>query len=202
MKTFSIKNAVSFGFETVKKNFFFFLGVIAIVFAVSAVNSSLQENLVDQWFLYTLVSIVFWIIAEIVGMGVIRINLSFVDGKKPKFSDLFILNWRQLLNYILGSFLVGLTVLGGMILLIVPGIIFALKLQYTTYLIVDKNIGPIEAYKKSWQMTKGQVWHLFLLALTFIGINLVGLLLLVVGLLFSAPLSMVAATSVYRKLSS
>lgn len=202
MKKFSIKEAFGFGFNIAKRNIFFYLGIFVITILISSINSSLQKNLVDQYFLYFVVSLVFWVISEFIGMGILRVNLSFVDGKKPKFMDIFILNGRNLLNYLLGSILVGVIIVIGFILLIVPGIIFALKLQYVTYLIVDKKLGPIEAIKKSWSMTKGHVWHLFVLLLAIIGVNILGTLALVVGLIITVPLSMVATAFVYRKLSA
>jgi uncharacterized membrane protein len=95
-----------------------------------------------------------------------------------------------------------LIVIGGFILLIIPGIFFALRLQFTCYLIVDKNLGPVEAVKTSWKITKGNAWNLFFLGILLGLINILGLLCLIVGLFVTVPLTMLATTFVYRKLLS
>jgi hypothetical protein len=84
--------------------------------------------------------------------------------------------WRMLLL----NLLVIVSVVGGMVLLIVPGIIIALRLSQATYYLVDQDLGVREAYKASWNATKGhlgKLWGLigvgFLMllpAITIIGI--------------------------------
>jgi uncharacterized membrane protein len=56
--------------------------------------------------------------------------------------------------------------------------------------------------KESWRITNGNKWQLFLFGLVLIGLNLVGLLALVVGLLVTAPITWLAATHAYRTLAS
>jgi uncharacterized membrane protein len=100
----------------------------------------------------------------------------------------------------LASLLYGLIVLGGFILLIVPGIIWCLKFSQYKYFIVEKNAGPVEALKLSAQATDGAKWKLFSFGFVCLGINLLGLICLGVGVLFTAPLTMVAMAFIYRKL--
>ncbi len=200
MKDFSIKEAVGFGFKIAKKNILFFLGIFVITILVSGINGSLQNGLEEQVILAFLVSMIFWVISEIIGMGILRINLKFVDGKKPGYKDLFVLNWEAIFNYIITVILVGLITFVGFILLIIPGIYLAIRLQYAGYLVVDKNLSPIKAIKNSWSMTKGHAWHLFVLGLALLGINILGILVIVIGLLITVPLSMVATAFVFRKL--
>ncbi len=202
MEKFSIKEAVRFGFKIAIKNVLFFLGIFVITIFISGISGSLQNSLEEQALLAFIVSFIFWVISEIIGMGILRINLKFVDKKKPGYKDLFVLNWKAIFNYIASVVLVGLIVLIGFILLIIPGIYLALRLQYAGFLVVDKNLTAIKAIKKSWAITKNHAWHLFVLVLALIGINIVGLLVLVIGLLVTVPLSMVATAFVFRKLSS
>lgn len=75
-----------------------------------------------------------------------------------------------------------------------------IKLQFYSYFIVDKNAGPIEALKKSWAITRGVKWDLFLFGLLLGLITLAGLLALVVGLFVAIPVGLLANTYVYRKL--
>ena len=77
------------------------------------------------------------------------------------------------------SILVGLTVLGGFILLIVPGIIWALATSVATPLFVSQpGVGVSGAVSKSFELTRGHRWEL-------LAVFLVGFLMLV---LFSGAL--------------
>jgi uncharacterized membrane protein len=202
MKQFSINEVVKFGYNIAKKNILFFLGVFVISILISGVNSAFQNNLKEQALIAFLISFVFWVLSEILSMGILRVNLKFVGGEQPKYKDLFVFNWGAIFNYILAAILSGIIIAVGFVLVIIPGIIFAIRLQYVGYLVVDKNLGAIEAIKKSWAMTKGHSWHLFVLGLALFGINILGLIALVVGLLVTVPLSMIATATVYRKLSA
>jgi uncharacterized membrane protein len=128
----------------------------------------------------------------------IHISLKFLDNEKPKYRDL--VYYKPIVNYFLASIAQGLIVLVGFILLIIPGIFFAIRLQYTCYLVIDKNLGPIEAIKTSWRITKQNAWNLFFFEIILALINILGVLLLLVGLFITVPLGMLANTFVYRKL--
>jgi uncharacterized membrane protein len=87
-------------------------------------------------------------------------------------------------------------------LLIIPGIILSIRLGFFDYLIVDKDSKIIESLKRSWEITKGNVWNLFLLYILLGLINILGVFILIVGLFWSIPTTTIAKTFVYRKLSS
>jgi uncharacterized membrane protein len=67
--------------------------------------------------------------------------------------------------------------------------------------VIDRDLGPIKAMKESKGITRGNKWPLlgFLLLLTLI--NLLGLIVLVVGLLVSIPISWLALVHAYRTLA-
>jgi uncharacterized membrane protein len=98
------------------------------------------------------------------------------------------------------SILLGLTVAAGLILLIVPGIIFALMFMFTTFIVIDREFGPIDSMKESRRLTYGHKWKLLGLSLLLVLINLLGLAVLVVGLLVSIPVSSLAFAHAYRVL--
>ncbi|MFH1233046.1 MAG: DUF975 family protein [Patescibacteria group bacterium] len=197
---FSKKEAIKFGWEITKNNLVFFIGLLIVAGLISTIPSIISEAIKTNSFaLYIVINIVSQILGLIIGMGLIRITLKFCDNKKGEFSDLFSC-FPLFFKYLLGSILYGLIVLGGMILLIVPGIIWAIEFQFFGYFIVDKGLGPIEALKKSSAITKNTKWDLFLFSLLLIGINLLGILCLGVGLFAAIPTIMVATAFVYRKL--
>lgn len=109
------------------------------------------------------------------------------------------LHYSRFLSFFIATFLAGLAAFLGLLLLIIPGIVVGIRLQFAGYFVAEGE-GPINALKKSWALTQGSVWNLFLLNLLLGLINLLGLLVLVVGLLVTYPLSLVAQAHVFRKL--
>lgn len=197
---FSKKEAINFGFKTAKKNVFFFLSVFVVWAMVTLITSAIQGSLnLNKQFLPSFIfSLLMWVINSIIAMGIINICLKLTDGKKPNIKDIFYT--KKLFNFILASIVRNLIIIAGLILFIIPGIIFSIKLQYSEYLIVDKKLDAVSSIKDSWKMTKGVKWNLFLFAILLGLINVLGILALLVGLLITVPLTFIANTYVYRKL--
>jgi len=117
-----------------------------------------------------------------ISYGIDFVNLKLVRGEKFDVGDLFIGFRENYLNVVLSGILVGAIVIAGFILLIIPGIIFAIKLSFVPYLVIDKKLDAVEAVKTSWDMTTGHSGTLFLMFLLAIPIFLLGLILLIVGI--------------------
>ena len=199
---FSKKEAIKFGWETTKNNLVFFIGLLIVVGLITTVPPIICEAIKEKSLaLSAIVYIAGQVLGLIIGMGLIRITLKFCDNKKGEFGDLFSC-FPLFFKYLFGSILYTLIVLGGIILLIIPGIIWGIKFQFFSYFIVDKGLGPIEALEKSSAITKNAKLNLFLLDLLLLGINLLGIICLGVGLFVAIPLVMVATAFVYRKLLS
>jgi uncharacterized membrane protein len=202
-KTFSKKEAISYGWNATKKNFRFFILLMLSLFAINILPGILRSSLTPDKnsLIAFLISILSWILQLIVGLGLIKIALEIQDHKKTHYSELFSQS-HMIINYFLASVLYGLIIVAGLILLIVPGIIWGIKFQYFSYFIVDKQLGPIEALKESSKITKGSIWNIFLLRVLLGLINIGGTLLLGVGLLVTVPITMMAEVHVFRKLTT
>lgn len=146
------------------------------------------------------ISLVGWAIQMAVSLGIIGVALKIYDRKKAAYSDLFKYS-RLILPYAVSSIAYSLIVVAGLILLIVPGIIWAIKFQYFSYFMVDRGMGPIDALKASAKITKGVKSKLFFFQLIVGLINIVGVLFFLVGLFITIPTTLMAETYVYRKLS-
>ena len=85
-------------------------------------------------------------------------------------------------------------------MLIVPGIIWGIQYMFFSYFIIDEDLGPMEALKRSAAITEGAKWDLFLFGLLLAGINLLGALCLLVGLIATIPATMLAFAFAYRRL--
>ena len=75
-------------------------------------------------------------------------------------------------------------------------------MHFYIYFIVEKEVGPIEAIKKSWNLTKGSFWNLFLFGLLSGGIQILGIVALLIGLVFTTPTVWIARAVVYEKLKA
>jgi len=195
---FSKKEAISYGFKLAKENLFFFIILFVIVMLVSGVMAVLRIVTLHLVVASLVLGFMQLVVNLIIGIGIINICLKFLDNRKPKYKDLFY--YKPIVNYVLASIVEGFIVFVGFLLLIIPGIFFALRLQYTCYLVIDKNLGPIEAIKTSWKITRGNAWNLFFFGILLGLINILGALCLLVGLFITVPLSMLATAFVYRKL--
>lgn len=103
-------------------------------------------------------------------------------------------------TYLGASILLGLAIAVGFLLLIVPGIIFTLMFMFTTFIVIDRELGPVEAMKESRRITHGYKWRLLGFGLVLALVNLLGILALVIGLLVSIPVSSLAFAHAYRTL--
>jgi len=197
---FSKSEAIRFGWQTMKSNLGFFIGLLIVaglIYIIPSIISSLLEK--KSLMLSLGVSLIGIILGIIIDLGLIKISLNFCDNLKSKITDLFS-QYQLFFKYLFASILCGLIVILGLILLIIPGIYLAIRFQFYGYFIVDKRAGVIESLKRSWRITQGTVWNLFLFGLLLTGINLLGVLFLIIGLFATVPTTMVAMAFVYRKL--
>jgi len=197
---FSKGEAIRFGWEIMKSNLWFFIGLLILTGLLSTVfNNIAKEISKTNIFLRLIFSIADFILLLVIQLGLVKIALRFCDNEKGRFADLFS-QYRLIFKYLIGLILYALIVLGGLILLIIPGVIWAIKFQFFSYFIVDKGLDPIEALKRSSAITKGVKWDLSLFDLLLGLINLLGAICLLIGLFATIPTIMVATAFVYRKL--
>lgn len=207
MKQFSKKEALLFGWETFKKYPILLIGVtLTTAFVPSIVSYALQlpfqsntEEYSPLMFIGTLAS---YLLSAFFTVGLIKFSLRLVDGKKVAFQDLFSVTADEFLRYIISGLIYSLIVIGGFILLVIPGIIWGIKYQYYGYLVIDKQIAPMDGIKESGRITQGHKMNLFLLALLVGLLNVLGFLALFVGVFIAAPVTGLAQAFVYRKLAT
>ena len=145
-----------------------------------------------------------WIYNILIGgpveFGVSYANLKAVRDTKPEAQDIFEAfktYWNSVLASLLTTIIVGI----GFVLLIVPGVIFACKLAFVPYLIVDRKMEAVEAVKASWRLTNGHALDIFLMFLLAIPIILAGLIALVVGVIPAAMWVTLSFASMYHSVS-
>jgi len=133
--------------------------------------------------------------------GVSYAYLKAARGDKLEIKNMFDV-FNNYWNAVLAALLVAIIVFIGFILLIVPGIIFACKLVFTPYLIVDRKMEVMDAIKSSWNMTNGHAWKVFLIYLLAIPIFIAGIICFGVGVIISIMWVSMALASLYYSVSS
>jgi hypothetical protein len=122
-------------------------------------------------------------------------------GESLQVKDIFHV-FKNYSNAVFGNLLVAVIVGVGFMLLIIPGIVFACKLPFVSYLIVDKKMDAVTAVKTSWHMTHGHAWQVFLIGILAFFVALLGLILFGVGLILSIMWIRLAFASLYYAVSA
>lgn len=205
MNTFSAQAMIGYGWDAFKKRKQFFVGVAAlwflIQFAVSMVADQFPQAPEDGAALWLLGMLISGAISAVVNMGLIAFSLKAHDAPEDAMAALL---WHPhpFWKYVGASIMQSIIVLVGLVLLIVPGVIAALALSFTTFLVIDRELAPLDALRESARITKGHRLELLFLFIGLLLINVLGVLALLVGLLVSVPVSYLAAAHAYRTLAT
>lgn len=134
-------------------------------------------------------------------MAWIRVALRISDGQPvevPRARELL----PDYLSFLFTSVLLGLGVSLGLLLLVVPGVLFGLAFGFAPYAVMDHKADPLSAMKESLRLTRGNRPELFAMWLVLLLLNLVGAMALGLGLLLTVPMSFIIAADVYRRLQA
>lgn len=118
-------------------------------------------------------------------------------GESPEVNDLFLPFRTNYGQTVLASLLVGVLVMVGLFLLILPGIVALVRLAWVPYLVTEGQREAVAAVRESWQRTAPVAWTILGIELLAVPLILVGLLLLLVGVIPAAILAHLAAASLY-----
>jgi uncharacterized membrane protein len=125
--------------------------------------------------------------------------LDIADGKPVSIGSFF--KPRNLGGVLLTALLVAVGTWIGLILCIIPGIIFGFLAMFAIPFVVDRSLSPVESVKASIATVRSNVGGALLSWLVQIAAVLVGEILCLVGLLVGFPLALLIQTYTYRKLS-
>jgi uncharacterized membrane protein len=133
----------------------------------------------------------FLIVKLIVGLGLAFVSALLINVYYATFApDVQIdennpFSWELLPVYVFA--LVGITFV-------------TVRTSFVTCFIVDQESGSSEAISQSWALTKGHFWFVIMLYLCMLAVNILGAMILFVGLLFTVPFSSIILIIAYRHL--
>lgn len=199
MNTFSISEALKIGWQKTQKNFLLWAGVLITMGAVNMLIGWLDEQ-VDNGLLSALIGVGGYIIQLVLELGMIGIALKLLADQSAKYTDLFAM-YPYAPQFLLATIIGGIAIIAGLIVFIIPGIYIALRLSQAAFLIADWKLSGIAALKKSWEITRGHTLQLFFLVVVVCVLNIIGAMLLLIGLLVTIPVTVVAMAYVYRRIA-
>lgn len=170
----SVTEAYGFGWAELKRAFLelFLIGVVWALLAV-AVPGYLKGFLGLAYQV---------LVAAPITFGGMWAYLRAARGETPDVGDLFVAFRGDYWQAVLASIVLHAIIAIGTALLVVPGIIAAVRLCWVPYLVIDEKLDALVALRESWERTRGYGWTIFGIWLLAIPIALVGLILLVVGI--------------------
>jgi len=181
-----IGDAFGHGWEILKKYFVELLLVSIIAAIISTplwVINAHRDHMTAAMVLLIIFGIAYSVFLRMpVEYGIKWIYLKAVRHERIEIKDMF-KGFEYFLNVIAANILVGFIIAIGLVFLIIPGIIFACKLAFVPYLVMDKKLDPIAAFKISWHMTRGHVLTIFLMGVVSFFLVILGFILLVVGII-------------------
>ena len=203
----TVSSVYSFGWDRFKK-FFLDLFLVTIIVGVVFIPLGMMESLDGRetagFVLLNIFGLAYWLLLyDPIDYGSAFVFLKAVRDEKFEVKDIFSAfeSVDRYLNVVLAELLKSAIILIGLVMLIVPGIIFACKLAFVKYLVLDKKMDPVAAVKESWNMTTGYAGTIFLMGLLAIPIGIVGLIMCGVGIIPAIMWIRCAFASMYYAVS-
>lgn len=159
----TIKYLASQTVDFIKQNYLI-LGIFILYFILDHI---LTQYLVDTSFSF--LNIIFVLTDFLAYFMLIKFVLQIKSGHKVTNINPLLPTLPQYGKYLVVSFVYGLMIFIGLLLLVVPGIYLAIKYAFAHTFIVDQNTGIKEAFSKSSMMTQNRkIQLLILFAIAFL----------------------------------
>jgi uncharacterized membrane protein len=133
--------------------------------------------------------------------GYLSIVLAVYDNRPAAIGDLF-KPLPQLSNMVAVNFITTIAVAIGMVFLVIPGLIAAVLLGFAPFLVLEQNMAPMDAVKRSVDLTKPLMGKLIVFAIVAAIVNFIGAIPAGLGLLATVPMTMIGWAMIYRQVAA
>lgn len=189
---FTVGGALKRGWELFKDNAVFLIGYQVVLYVLTALLAATMQR-------QTFWHLVIWVLIIIAKMGFYNSAILIAQGIEPAFDQLY-KNWRLFFSWVIANFIFGAMFIIGLIFLIVPGLYVWARYGLFPFFLLDKKLGPIAALEQTGTATTGIRWEIFLLLISCLLLNVLGLLFFGIGILITAPVTMLAVATVYHQI--
>ena len=149
---------------------------------------------------YSILSLISFVITCLLGFGYLNYFLELSRDKKVEWKELFS-KTSMAIEYFALALLVGIFVFLWSLLLVIPGIIAAIRYSQAFYIKLDnKDLGVFECIDKSKEIMNGHKMDYFLLILSFIGWAILGIFTLGILYFWLVPYFSVTMCNFYNKI--
>ena len=203
----TVGDAYSHGWKTIWKYFLelFLIGLLLIIISLPInLFSFIIRNSFSGFgmFIFVLFSAAYGIlILGPIQYGMYYAYLKAARGESVQVGDMFAFK-DNYVNVMLAALLTNIIIGIGFMILIIPGIIFACKLAFVPYLVIEKKLDPVKALQSSWQMTEGYAMNIFVMGLLAIFITIGGIIVFFVGVIIAAMWIYASFASMYYAVDS
>ena len=175
-----------------------YIGPFLIYLIITGIIAVVQDATVGtgEGVAATLTQIIVNILVYPLGIGLGLLGIRRAAGKDTPLSTLWE-PYSQLIPLIVMLVLMGLLIVGGFFLLVLPGIYLAVAYSFAPYLIVEKNMGVWEALETSRKAITTCWWRYFGLLLIAVLLCIVGTIPLFIGLIWVLPIMAIAIGEVF-----
>lgn len=157
----SVKSLINESWALYRTNFKFFMKIVLWILVPSIILSILPAITTNAVifipinFFFSLVSLFLGLFIAIVLISSIK---SLIKKEPVDLTALYNSSYSQILSYFWISILTGLAVLGGTILLVIPGIIFSVWFSFAAIVFVIEGVKGTEALRASKELVRGKFW--------------------------------------------
>lgn len=190
-----------FSFQQYKRYLSFVIGIMITYFVLAIVPQIyfFQYFWGDSSTKAQVISGIITVTQLFLSLGFIKIMIRLAHDQYVEVSDLFN-NFLNFLSYFVGYFLYMLGIIFGLFLFILPGIFVAVRFMFYPYFILQENQSAFTALQKSYYLTENMTLELFLFGVVVITLNIVGALILGIGVVVTYPLTTMATAVVFQSL--
>ncbi len=154
-------------------------GGLGVGVALSARRASAGAPPVGAIVAIVAIAVPLIVVAVVAQMGALTYGaVQHLAGRPVRFGVMLSVGFGRLLPLIGAGIIATFLVLLGTMALVIPGIIIGLGLSATVAVVVAERLGPIDAIKRSWELTRGYRGTIFLAGF---GIGVISLLINLVG---------------------
>jgi hypothetical protein len=155
-----------------------FLAELPILLVLGLVTGAVSVGVSALTDGHGLVALVGFVLLVLVGIplkwGFYFVCLRAARGEAPEGRDL-LRPFERHREAAIAAFVVLLGVVGGLVLLVVPGVIVYCRTRFVPYLLTDEGMSAEQALRESWRLTRGRTG-------TILGIVVTGWILCAIGL--------------------
>lgn len=144
-----------------------------------------------------LMQILDYILKTFINMGAFAFALALIKGQDTSISQLLGQIIGKLFKVCVASLLYGIMIVLGLICFVIPGIYLAIRFFYYQAAIIDKDLGIIESFSYSSELTRDNKLNVFGLHVLNFLIVLAGFLAFGIGLLWAVPTVWLASVISY-----